>query len=1359
MKNTDQKNNIKTMGLYMCFLLSVCLAWNQGAIMLGGIASATENPRWTPISGQYSMIIYGQAGIEDDKIGTGGYMIAAFGPGGESDCRGITDFINFGGEWGYYLTIVSNNEGEEISFKIWNGSSGEIFTIKVTITFEADAFIKKNLDISLKLESVYPAAGKVGDDLEVMLTGSGFDENTRVFAYLDVGSKKSIIGSVDTPGYANDVDLNGATAYIADREGGLQIIDVSDLSKPEIIASVDTPGISQVVVEGKIAYILCNSFGLKLIDLSDSESPDIIGSLELSECYGMAISGTKAYITNKDRLQIIDIIDPSTPNIIGSLELSDAGDVAVEGTIAYVANGWSGLQIIDVSVPEKPTIISTENLFRYVTEIFVSDMTAYVISVNISASNLTILDISDSANPAFVKSVDFLYHINSAIKVFGKNAYMAGGDSLNVIDITNSSIVGYVDTPGSASEVTVADTVAYVADGFSGLQVIDVTKLAPFPIISHVQTFRAYDVKVSGSIAYVAHREGLQVVNVSDPNNPSIISSVDIPYCSGIEVSDNITYMLSHDGGFHIVDVSDPTNPTIIGNVDRQTQMSSYGLSRPVTLSGTTIYIADYENGLQVIDVSDPTNPIFISSVETIKHAYDVKISGTIAYVAAGDEGLQIIDVSNPANPVIISSVKMQVCLGVEVDDAISYVATGDEGLQIIDVSDPTNPSVIASAPCGYASKVLISGITAYVLDSYNGLQVIDISNSPYPTIIGFVDMGIGNNEAVTLSGTTAYVADSTDGLLIINVPSVLEISRNIHNATEISLTISDINLPGYYTIKLFNGEESYELPGAVTFMNPEDYLDMTRKKAIIVAGGDSYSDDPLWLATQKCTNLAYIALLKQGYTKENIYFLSPENIDIDGDGKWDDIDSDNTYDNLEYTINTWAKENTDELILYMTGHGSDNIFHLNQDSNSGILSAEILDKWLDDLQTTISEKVIFIYDACMSGSFIPSMIPPAEKERIVITSASENENAWFAMSDGMLSFSYPFWTSVLLEGRLQRAFFNGKTIIEDEGQTSMVDSNGDGIVNEKMDYYLTGQVTIGRGWAAASLPHAINKVSEELILSGETTATIWASDITPSTDIRRVWAIIPPDYIQESPDVPITDIPTIELEDPDNNGKYEGIYENFTKEGSYKIIIYAMNSQEVYSLPETTKVIQTLPPNWTKISGSVLDENGTLLCGAVVANGQYMFSCAPDGEYNLKVPLNDNGKITLFCFADSFAPFRKTMTPEQAIDFEIIMSTAPPDSPSMNMTHKIEPVDRPDYVKITGEVLAEDDETPLCSMVLANGQHMFSCEDNLGKYEMEVPLNETGEITLFGFTDGFQPFKRIFECTANSEGIVENCQ
>ncbi|MGB5993148.1 MAG: hypothetical protein WBG61_12555, partial [Desulfobacterales bacterium] len=62
-------------------------------------------------------------------------------------------------------------------------------------------------------------------------------------------------------------------------------------------------------------------------------------------------------------------------------------------------------------------------------------------------------------------------------------------------------------------------------------------------------------------------------------------------------------------------------------------------------------------------------------------------------------------------------------------------------------------------------------------------------------------------------------------------------------------------------------------------------------------------------------------------------------------------------------------------------------------------------------------------------------------------------------------------------------------------------------------------------------------------------------------------------------------------------------------------------------------------------IAGSVSLE-GTPLCAMVLANGQYMFSCDPYGEYQLSVPLDGNGEITLFVFVDGLQPYKQTLIP-----------------------------------------------------------------------------------------------------------------
>jgi hypothetical protein len=79
----------------------------------------------------------------------------------------------------------------------------------------------------LRVEHVYPTLGVVGQSLETTLTGSGFSQSTRVSMALDVGHSQDIIGSVKIPGSPWEVEVLDDIAYVADRNSGLQMIDIS----------------------------------------------------------------------------------------------------------------------------------------------------------------------------------------------------------------------------------------------------------------------------------------------------------------------------------------------------------------------------------------------------------------------------------------------------------------------------------------------------------------------------------------------------------------------------------------------------------------------------------------------------------------------------------------------------------------------------------------------------------------------------------------------------------------------------------------------------------------------------------------------------------------------------------------------------------------------------------------------------------------------------------------------------------------------------------------------------------------------------------------------------------------------------
>jgi len=332
-------------------------------------------------------------------------------------------------------------------------------------------------------------------------------------------------------------------------------------------------------------------------------------------------------------------------------------------------------------------------------------------------------------------------------------------------------------------------------------------------------------------------------------------------------------------------------------------------------------------------------------------------------------------------------------------------------------------------------------------------------------------------------------------------------------------------------------------------------------RKAIIVAGGRS--SDPLWPAIGHNATLAYESLTFQGYGQDDILLLSNVNFS----SGWD---ASATLGNISYAVNTWAKESTQDLVLYLMGDGGDGVFKVNNTEN---LPATDLDVWLDSLQEIIPGKVTMIYDAPYSGSFLPVLTPSVDKERIIISSSSSLQPAFFPL-DGSISFSSYFWSQVLNGANVREAFLQSKDAIQYilSEQNPLLDDNGNGIGNEKKDGLLAKDYTIGVGITLAGDAPLIGSVCPEQTLNGSGSVTLWTEDVTTTGTIARVWAVIsPPGYNPA--------LATLELL-PREGGRYEGVYSDFPVFGSYPVAVYAMDTEGNTSLPAETTVKQGTGPD-----------------------------------------------------------------------------------------------------------------------------------------------------------------------------------
>ena len=208
-------------------------------------------------------------------------------------------------------------------------------------------------------------------------------------------------------------------------------------------------------------------------------------------------------------------------------------------------------------------------------------------------------------------------------------------------------------------------------------------------------------------------------------------------------------------------------------------------------------------------------------------------------------------------------------------------------------------------------------------------------------------------------------------------------------------------------------------------------------QKAIVVAGGGPYRENFLWEATERMAELAITTLRGQGIPREQILYLSA------GFGKNDVPDGPATIASIEAGIIDWAgdvDEPADDVLLYLVDHGGPGTFEL---SKKTLLSASELDGWLDTLQANTASKLVVVYDACQSGSFIPALATTGDQDRMLMMSSGAEERAHFA-AKGDISFSFHFWSNFLVGGDLYRSFVAGNNAIEavfDRRQNAELDS------------------------------------------------------------------------------------------------------------------------------------------------------------------------------------------------------------------------------------------------------------------------------------------------------------------------------
>jgi len=529
-------------------------------------------------------------------------------------------------------------------------------------------------------------------------------------------------------------------------------------------------------------------------------------------------------------LQIVDISNPASPFEVSAIDYT-ANDVFVIDDYMYLAHDYRGVLIYDISDPSNPTLIGMYEEHTLGYAVWVDGAYVYLGDSN----GLIIIDVSDKTNPIEKSSVQIQ---RSTQDIFFNNAvvYLANQvNGLNIINVANPEtpvLLSNYDTEGYSEGVCQNGDNVFVADGYGGLQIID-TANSGVPVLagSFSTAGRLMDIIVKDNFIFAAdYHNGLQILETLGKGEITRIAEFNPlgqwSYASCLAVDNNHAYLGASDG-LYIIDVSDPANPTLTGFY------TTSNIS-DVKISGDYAYLAHPNDGFDIIDISDPENPEQTGDIPG--HADALALQGDYAYVVEAN-GLSVIDVSDVYHPEIKKYLDVGNSFGTDIYIVGNYAYVIGSYLSIVSIEDYNNLEIVGQVFINqFCSAIFVSGSDAYVTDngSYlnalGGLRTFNVSNPANPFEISYTQTG-GECSGLFVDGTEIYLADGSDGVYYLNndsptgvedepVPTGFSLSQNYPNpftkgtegngttTIEYSIPIGDANftsLTADVTLKVYD--------------------------------------------------------------------------------------------------------------------------------------------------------------------------------------------------------------------------------------------------------------------------------------------------------------------------------------------------------------------------------------------------------------------------------------------------------------------------------------------------------------------------------------------------------------------------
>jgi hypothetical protein len=456
--------------------------------------------------------------------------------------------------------------------------SGDAVTVTNNAAFLADRWGVYSVDVSdprnphqVGTYPGMPISVEARGNICCVTFGNPNDPEWLEFDVLDVRSPASMqrLGYLSDAG-GEDVYLVDSLVFASGGSGhGFQVINIRDSTHPASIYSCTSPagyGVWANLSSG-FAALAYGAGGLLPMDIHDLHNPAFGRDLLAARpTYDIDVAGSHAFLANLG-LKVLDVSDPARPTEIGSVDTSwyESYSVAARDSFAYVM-WWVdyGLAAVDVSDPANPKLAGGCTVFNMPEALVVRDSLLYIAeSYRFEVASLAQPGAPVVVGACALPDMMFRYGIDEK------------------------------------------DTLAFVADGVSGLQIVDVARPdSPAIVGSPTLPNGAIDVAVRDTFAYVVSGN-LYIVSVADPSSPYLIDSVVLPaFGWSVAATDSLLfvgssgYVRGSASEIRLLDIRDPAKPVLHGSLVAPDVVCRLAWAEP------RLYAACYQGGVLVVETT-----------------------------------------------------------------------------------------------------------------------------------------------------------------------------------------------------------------------------------------------------------------------------------------------------------------------------------------------------------------------------------------------------------------------------------------------------------------------------------------------------------------------------------------------------------------------------------------------------------------------------------------------------------------------------------------------------------------------------------------------------------------------------------